>query len=138
MQAIPYEEKVRRYPEFQRLLSEKFDYNWDAYEVKTEDGWYLSLFRIRSKENEKEGLGPHEFPDDYEVKYPLLFVHGAYDSAYGFISRYNIFDKVWSLKMVDAGYDVWLYNARGNKHSDRNEQDGEWTLKEYWDFNWAD
>ena len=40
--------------------------------------------------------------------------------------------------MVDAGYDLWLYNARGIKYSDRNERDGEWTLKERWDFSWAD
>ena len=45
-EVVPQEEKEKRYPEFAKLLNEKYDYDWDAYEVKTEDGWYLSVFRI--------------------------------------------------------------------------------------------
>ena len=40
--------------------------------------------------------------------------------------------------MVDQGYDVWLYNARGIKYSDKNDQDSKWTLRERWDFTFAD
>ena len=40
--------------------------------------------------------------------------------------------------MVDKGYDIWVNNSRGVKYSDKNERDGEWSLKERWDFNWAD
>ena len=40
--------------------------------------------------------------------------------------------------MPDLGYDVWVLNSRGVKYSDKNERDGEWTLKEKWNFSWAD
>ena len=40
--------------------------------------------------------------------------------------------------LVDRGYDLWLGNSRGNSFSNRNLRDGEWSLKERWDFSWAD
>ena len=42
------------------------------------------------------------------------------------------------LQLVDRGYEVWFANRRGNKYSNRNVRDGEWSLKERWAFNWAD
>ena len=45
--------------------------------------------------------------------------------------------------MVDRGYDVWMGNARGTKYSNVHERDSPdsdspWTLKERWNFSWAD
>ena len=39
--------------------------------------------------------------------------------------------------LVDQGYDVWLGNSRGAPYSNKNIRDGEWSLKERWDFSWA-
>ena len=36
------------------------------------------------------------------------------------------------------GYDVWFGNNRGTPYSDTNRRDGEWSLKEKWDFSWAE
>ena len=40
--------------------------------------------------------------------------------------------------MVDAGFDLWLYNSRGNIHSEKHDMMDEWSLQEYWDFSWAE
>ena len=63
-------------------------------------------------------------------------MHGAGDSALGFLSRGA--GKSWMLQMVERGYEVWLFNNRGVKYSNRNEKDGHWSQKERWNFNWAD
>lgn len=47
-------------------------------------------------------------------------------------------DTVWALQMVQRGFEVWLNNSRGTKYSYRHERDGEWSLKEKWDFTFAD
>ena len=31
-----------------------------------------------------------------------------------------------------------MNNDRGKFYSNRNERDGDWTLKERWDWSWAD
>ena len=41
-------------------------------------------------------------------------------------------------KLAERGYDVWVGNRRGSVYSNVNRRDGEWSLKERWDFSWAD
>ena len=40
--------------------------------------------------------------------------------------------------MVKYGHEVWFNNARGTTYSNKNERDGEWSLKEKWDFSFAE
>mgnify|MGYP001626801003 FL=1 len=40
--------------------------------------------------------------------------------------------------MVKDGYELWLMTQRGMKNADTNIKDGSWTLKEKWDFTWAE
>ena len=117
------QEEIDAYPEFAEKL-EAEGYNWETHKIKTEEGWYLMAVRIMPQEGAKD-------PD----KLPLLLVHGSFDSAIGYISRA---EKGWALFMPELGYDVWVLNSRGVKYSDKNERDGEWTLKEKWNFSWAD
>lgn len=45
----------------------------------------------------------------------VLFQHGVFDSADGWIMNYA--DKTPAFVAVNEGYDVWLNNSRGNKYS---------------------
>ena len=42
--------------------------------------------------------------------------------------------------MVDMGREIWLINLRGVDYSKEHVRDGDddWTLREKWDFSWAD
>ena len=64
------------------------------------------------------------------------------DSARGFLANPGMYgtatDKTWILWMVEQGYEAWLVNSWGVKYSQKHERDGEWSLKEKWDFDWAD
>ena len=40
--------------------------------------------------------------------------------------------------IVERGYDVWIGNNRGHRYSNKNKRDGEWSLKERWEWSWAE
>jgi len=120
-------QEIKAYPDFAELL-EKYNYDWEPHEVKTEDGWYLTLIRVKT-------TGKAE-PDP--SKLPILLLHGSMDSGLGFLTRSTTDDSAWALQMVRKGYEVWINNSRGVKYSYRHERDDEWSLKEKWNFNWAD
>ena len=42
------------------------------------------------------------------------------------------------MSLVDRGYDVFLGNARGTMYSNVNVRADTETLKEHWDFSWAE
>ena len=108
------------------------DFDWEPHEVKTEDGWYLTVIRIKPpKDVEKD-------PN----KLPIMLMHGSMDSVLGFIKDNGwtgaAGGATWSMKMTLKGYEVWILNSRGVKYSNKHDRDGEWSLKEKWAFNWAD
>nr|XP_012236042.1 PREDICTED: lipase 3-like isoform X2 [Linepithema humile] len=98
-------------------LVDKYGYNGELHKVITYDGYILELHRITGRSNSSV------------VQKPVAFVmHGILGSS-----------AIWVLsgpeKSLDAGYDVWLANARGTmysrKHRHLSIQD-----KKYWDFSW--
>ena len=44
----------------------------------------------------------------------------------------------WVEELMDAGYDVWLGNYRGGTFGNRNNKDGTWSLRERWNFTFAE
>ena len=62
-------------------------------------------------------------------KAPLLLMNGAFGDALNWIL---------SGQLAEQGYDVWLGNNRGDLYGNVNRLDGLWTLKEHWNFTWAD
>ena len=50
----------------------------------------------------------------------------------------SLFERPLVLRLVDEGYDVWLGNNRGVTYSNKHDRDREWSLKERWDFTWAE
>lgn len=109
-----------------------YGYEWEPHEVKTEDGWHLTMFRLTGRLGERPALD-----SEHKDKLPVLLQHGYGDSASGWIKG-GTFNQSMPLRLVDYGYDVWMGNNRGVPYSNVHDRDGEWSLEERWDFNWAD
>ena len=107
---------------------DSFGFAWEAYKVETEDGWFLTLFRILADTSDSEN----------KDKPPILMQHGAYDSAFNWAFASNTGFMSLPGQLATRGYDVWMGSNRGVKYSNANRRDGLWSLKERWDFSWAE
>ncbi|XP_049881144.1 lipase 3-like [Pectinophora gossypiella] len=96
-------------------LVNKYGYDFEEHFVTTQDGYILALHRIPGK-----GL-------------PVLLVHGILLSSDDFVVAGP--RSALAYYLASQGYDVWLANARGNKHSKRHV-----TLSpnqsEFFNFSW--
>lgn len=102
------------------------NYPLDIHYVTTKDGYILKLYRIPGGKNEKM------IEKSQIKKQAVLFIHGVLDSSDGLIS--NDEDKCLPYILANLGYDVWLGNSRGNKHS-RNHLTLNPDEKEFWNFS---
>ncbi|XP_063628450.1 lipase 3-like [Cydia splendana] len=96
-------------------LIAKYGFPVETHEVVTEDGYILKMFRIPSD-------GP-----------PVLVQHGLSGSADDYVVAGS--ESGIAYLLARDGYDVWLANSRGCKHSRRHI-----TMKpsrgKFWDFSW--
>lgn len=98
-----------------------FRYPAQTHKVITEDGYILTLYRIQKKGSTiKEGLKP------------VFLQHGLLDSSDTWII--NDEDKAPGFMLANRGYDVWLGNSRGNKHSRNHTKYNPDKNKQYWEF----
>ena len=107
-------------------------YDWEPHVVETEDGWYLTIFRITGANGKKFPLA-----EENKGKPPILIQHGAAHSATGWMQSAFVGPSLPGA-LAERGYDVWVGNNRGTLYSNTHKNDGEWTLKEHWDYTWAD
>jgi lysosomal acid lipase/cholesteryl ester hydrolase len=99
-------------------------YPMEIHYVETEDGYVLKLFRIPASK--------YETNYKHKQKEAILLIHGIFDSSDGWLC--NSEDKCIPLTLVKLGYDVWLGNSRGNKHS-RHHKRYSSEDKEFWNFS---
>lgn len=94
-------------------------------DVQTEDGYLLTLFRIP--------YGIKNNNSDVQNKPVVLLVHGLLLSGEDFVVLGP--EKGLAFILADAGYDVWLANARGNIHSRRHVKYNPAWHGKFWDFS---
>ncbi|XP_063385556.1 lipase 3-like [Cydia fagiglandana] len=96
-------------------LIAKYGHSVETHDVLTEDGYILKMFRI---------------PSDGPVVY---LQHGLLGSADDYIVAGP--DSGIAYLLAKEGYDVWLGNSRGCKHSRRHIEMSP-SQGAFWDFSW--
>lgn len=86
--------------------------------VKTEDGYINKMFRV--------------FKGEKKSRPAAMLVHGVVSSAETWIV--NKKDKAQAFILAEAGYDVWVPNLRGNRHSKFHESLNPNEHIEYWEM----
>ncbi|KAH9631726.1 hypothetical protein HF086_014727 [Spodoptera exigua] len=103
-------------------LAQKYEYTIEEHTVKTDDGYVLTVFRIPPKMRTRD-----------VQKRPVVFLmHGVLGSADDWLLMGP--GKSLAYLLADAGYDVWLGNARGNKYSRRHVSRHP-AMSDFWQFS---
>lgn len=96
-------------------------YTLETHFVTTSDGYILKVFRIPKLNTSK-----------INNQNPLIFAHGLLDSSDSWVA--NSEELSLPLRLVHEGYDAWLLNSRGNKHSNKHVS-LKTSDKAFWNFS---
>jgi pimeloyl-ACP methyl ester carboxylesterase len=99
-------------------------YPLEIHYVETEDGYILKLYRIPA------GKGEGNYRK--KQKQSVFLMHGIFDSSDGWVC--NSEEKCLPFILANLGYDIWLGNSRGNKHS-RHHKKFNPESHEFWNFS---
>ncbi|XP_073941424.1 lipase 3-like [Choristoneura fumiferana] len=104
-------------------LIRKYGYPCEIHRAYTEDGYILELHRIpNGRDNVTEGPRPVVF-----------LQHGLLSSSAEWVLMLP--GKGFAYILAEAGYDVWMGNARGNTYS-RRHISLKPTSSSFWKFSW--
>ncbi|XP_039443363.1 lipase 1-like [Culex pipiens pallens] len=98
-------------------LIRKYGYEVEEYQVPTEDGYLLAMYRIPSRTN--------------SGKHPVFMMHSLFSSCSDWVligPKHGL-----AYLLADRGYDIWMGNARGTRYS-RNHERLAVNSAEFWDF----
>ena len=101
----------------------------EHYQVVTEDGYILALYRIPGNLTET--------PEESQAlkKPPVLLQHGLEADMMQWVTQWP--DVAHAFVLSRAGYDVWLGNNRGTTYS-LGHVSLKSSSKEYWQFDWEE
>ena len=115
-----------------RTMLMHFGVDFEEVVVRTEDGFFLTLFRMLPTTNESPSISGNSANSSNTSKPPVLMLHGSMlSSDVWFCHREPL--KNLPILLLRLGHEVWLGNRRGNKYSSRHMH-----LKsrqpEFWDW----
>ncbi|KAL4510601.1 hypothetical protein ABPG72_004755 [Tetrahymena utriculariae] len=125
----------------------KLGYNFEEYFVETEDGFIISIHRVRAKKDSESEASQKFFSNETSInmnmetlqqlqkKNPILMGHGLGGSSDTF--NRNVEEKSLAYFLARNGYDVFIMNSRGNKYSNQHKIYSR-EQSEYWDFSFQD
>lgn len=103
-------------------LIESAGFYGESHRVETEDGYRLKVHRILPKY-----IQPGSF------KKPVFLMHGIVATAADFLVTGP--DVALGYLLAENGYDVWMGNARGSRHSMKHRQYSP-DERKFWEFSW--
>ncbi|XP_014362640.2 lipase 3, partial [Papilio machaon] len=104
-------------------LIRKYGYPCEIHRVYTEDKYILEMHRV-----------PHGINKTNNSRRPVIFLqHGLLSSSAEWVLMRP--GKGLAYILADAGYDVWMGNARGNTYS-RHHVSIKPTKSQFWQFSW--
>lgn len=105
-------------------IVEKDGFPLESHKVQTGDGYVLEMFRIP--------YSP-KLQNQDKPKKAVFLMHGIMSSSDCWIL--NGPENSMAYILSNAGYDVWMGNARGNTYSRENVKISSW-LPAFWNFSW--
>lgn len=129
-------EKMIKTQTMRRFVEDHLGYPLEKHVYTTEDGYINTVFRIPGKKGSGSTLGQK----GKEKKPVVIYQHGILDCCIGIIANE---EESLGLKLVNAGYDLWMNNSRGNRfsrdHQTIDVDHSNWErVYEYWDFSYQE
>ena len=110
-----------------------WEYDWEPFEVVTDDGYTLTLMHVTKKS------GWFQKPVDEKLA-PVLVQPPMGSSPHSWLeidlTPYPA-ETPMLLKLRDAGHDLWFTYSRGTDYGNKHETYA-YDSAEFWDFSWED
>ncbi|XP_075145577.1 lipase 3-like [Haematobia irritans] len=100
-------------------------YPCEEHEVKTEDGYIITIYRIPHSPKDINPLG--------KIRPKVLLQHALFGTSDTWILSGS--ENSLPFLLADRGYDVWLGNSRGNLYG-RKHENLDIHQKQFWSFSW--
>lgn len=105
-----------------------YGYPVEVHTINTDDGYILTFFRIQAKNQ-----------TSFKTGLPVMWLqHGILDSSDTWIVNSEPESTAPAFYFANKGYDVWLGNSRGNKHSRAHTTLNPDKDDAFWAFTWQD